>query len=166
MSIRTARLRAPHIVALALLCLIAFGTQARADDGTPPAPPAAPVAGALPRTFTSYDALLTTATAVAGDQAALYTRLLLARTEEDLARSILAGISDPRVRGGLVRAETNVNDEPALIALRAEVAAARAAEAQLIAAGATPYLPAPTWQRPLIREISQPFGPTHGRAQP
>src|SRR5260221_2027081 len=160
MSIRTARLRAPHIVALALLCLIAFGTQARADDGTPTTPRAAPVARALPRTFTSYDALLTTATAVAGDQAALYTRLLLARTEEDLARSILAGVSDPRIRGGLVRAETNVSYDPALFALRREVAAAKAAAGQLIAAGASPYLPAPTWQRPLVGEMSQPFGPT------
>jgi murein DD-endopeptidase MepM/ murein hydrolase activator NlpD len=159
MSIRTARLRALHIVALALLGLVVFGTPAGADDGTTP-PRAAPVARALPRTFASYDDLLKTAMAVAGDQAALYTRLQLARTEEDLARSILAAVSDPRIRGGLVHAETNVSDEPTLVALRQEIAAARANESQLIAAGASPYAPAPTWQRPLNGEVSQPFGPT------
>ncbi len=157
---QTARLRAPHIVALALLCLVAFGTQARADDGAPPAPRAAPVARAIPRTFASYDALLATATAVAGDQAALYTRLQVARAEEDLARSILATVADPRVRGGLVRAEANVSDEPALVALREEIAAAKAAETQLIAAGASPFVPAPTWQRPLVGVLSQAFGAT------
>jgi len=159
MSIRTARLRALHIVALALLGLVVFGTPAGADDGTTP-PRAAPVARALPRTFASYDDLLKTAMAVAGDQAALYTRLQLARTEEDLARSILAAVSDPRIRGGLVHAETSVSDEPTLVALRQEIAAARANESQLIAAGASPYAPAPTWQRPLNGEVSQPFGPT------
>ncbi len=160
MSIRTARLRALHVVALALLCLVVFGTQARADDGTPTPPRAAPIARALPLTFVSYDALLAAATAVAGDQAALYARLQLARTEEDLARSILAGVSDPRIRGGLIHAETNVSDEPALVALRQEIGAARATESQLIAAGASPYVPAPTWQRPLVGEMSQAFGPT------
>jgi len=123
-------------------------------------PRAAPIARALPLTFASYDALLAAATAVAGDQAALYARYQLARAEEDLARSILAGVSDPRIRGGLVCAETNVSDEPALVALRAEIAAARAAQAQLVASGASPFAPAPTWQRPLVGEMSQPFGPT------
>ena len=159
MTDRTARPRALHAVALALLCLCAFGTQAAADDGTTP-PRAAPVARALPLAFTSYDALLAAATAVAADQAALYAKLQLARTEEDLARSILAGVSDPRIRGGLVHAETNVSDERTLIALREEIAAARATETQLIAAGASPVAPAPTWQRPLVGEMSQPFGPT------
>ena len=160
MSIQNARVRALHIVALALLCLVVLGTQARADDGTPTPPRAAPIPRALPITFASYDALLATATAVAGDQAALYARLQLARTEKDLTRSILASVSDPRLRGGLVRAETNVSDEPALVALREQIAAAKSAETQLIASGASPYVPAPTWQRPLVGEMSQAFGPT------
>ena len=160
MSIRTARPRAPHIVVLALLCLCALGTSALADDGTPTPPRAAPVARVLPRTFASYDALLATATAVAGDQALLYAKLQLAHTEEELARSILATLSDPRVRGGLVRAETHVSAEPALVALRQEIAAAKSAQTQLVAAGASAYAPAPMWQRPLVGEISQPFGPT------
>src|SRR5690348_14433523 len=153
MTIHIARLRALQIVALALLCLVVLGTQARADDGTPTPPRAAPVARALPLTFSSYDALLKTATAVAGDQAALYARLQLVRSEEDLAHSILAGVSDPRLRGGLVYSETDVSDQPALVALRQEIAAAKATESQLIAAGASPYLPAPTWQRPLVGEM-------------
>jgi len=160
MTIHIARLRALQIVALALLCLVVLGTQARADDGTPTPPRAAPVARALPLTFASYDALLKTATAVAGDQAALYARLQLVRGEEDLAHSILAGVSDPRLRGGLVYSETDISDQPALVALRQEIAAAKATETQLLAAGASPYLPAPTWQRPLVGEMSQPFGPT------
>ena len=166
MSIQNARLRALHIVVLALLCLCAFGTQARADDGTPTPPRAAPVARALPLTFGSYDTLIATATAVAGDQAALYSRLQLAHAEADLARSTLAALSDPRIRGGLVRAETDVSDEPALVALRKEIAAATSAEAQLIAAGASPYFPAPTWQRPLVGEMSQAFGPTDVGLEP
>jgi murein DD-endopeptidase MepM/ murein hydrolase activator NlpD len=52
------------------------------------------------------------------------------------------------------------------MALRAEIAAAKAAETQLIAAGASPYVPAPTWQRPLVGEMSQPFGPTSLRLEP
>jgi len=159
MSIHNTRLRVLCACVTAAVCLLALGATASADDG-PTTPRAVPLARALPRTFASYDALLAAATAVAGDQAALSTRLQLAHAEEDLARSILAGVSDPRIRGGLVRAEANVSDEAALVALRQEVAAAKSAETQLIAAGASPYLPAPTWQRPLAGEISQPFGPT------
>src|SRR5438552_18991910 len=98
MSIRTARLRAPHAVALALLCLVAFGAQARADDGTPTPPRAAPIARALPLTFASYDTLLATATAVAGDQARLYAQLQSTAAENDLAKRLLPTFVDPPVR--------------------------------------------------------------------
>src|SRR5713226_4923665 len=98
MSIRTARLRALHICAVAALCLLGWAVPANADDGTPPARPV-PLARSLPRTFASYDALLATASAVAGDQALLAARLQRARVEDDLARSILATVADPRVRG-------------------------------------------------------------------
>ena len=160
MTNQTARLRALLTAVLAALCLLDLATPARADDGGTTPPRAVPVARALPRSFASYDALLSTATAVAGDQAALFARLQLARTEEDLARSILATVADPRVRGGLVRTETNVSDERALIGLREQIAAARAAAGQLIAVGASPFAPAPTWQRPLVGVLSQAFGPS------
>jgi murein DD-endopeptidase MepM/ murein hydrolase activator NlpD len=160
MSIRTARLRALHAAVLAGLCLVAFATPAAADEGAPTSPRAAPVARALPRTFASYEALIATASAVANDQTSLYAQLRLVRAETALAKAILASVTDPRERGGLVRTETAVSDEAALAALRAEITSASAGEAQLIATGATPYPPAAIWQRPLAGEISQPFGPT------
>src|SRR5438128_8355107 len=166
MTNRTARLRALLTAVLAALCLLALATPARADDGGTTPPRAVPVARALPRSFASYDALLVTANAVAGDQAALFARLQLARTEEDLARSILATVADPRVRGGLVRAEAKVSDELALVALREQIVAAKAAETQLIAAGASPFTPASTWQRPLVGVLSQAFGPAGERLEP
>jgi murein DD-endopeptidase MepM/ murein hydrolase activator NlpD len=90
----------------------------------------------------------------------LYAQLGAARAEKDLAKSILDSVIDPRKRGGLIRTETHVSDEPALAALRAEVASATAAEERLLANGAIATPPAPSWQRPLAGEISQPFGPT------
>lgn len=148
------------------LCLLTFGAPANADDGTTPAPRAVPVPRALPRAFASYDALIATASGVATDQVTLYAQLAAARTEGDLAKSILATVADPRLRGGLVRAEADVNDKPALGALRTEIASAAATEARLVALGATATPPTPTWQQPLIGEISQPFGPTALRLEP
>jgi murein DD-endopeptidase MepM/ murein hydrolase activator NlpD len=161
MTIHNARLRALHLCALVALCLVALGGQAMADDGTTTPARAVPLARALPRTFSSYDALLTTASAVANDQVSLYAQLQVTQTERDLARSILATVADPRVRGGFIRTETNVSDEPALVALRAELATTEARAAQLIASGATATPPSATWQTPLVGEVSQPFGPTY-----
>lgn len=160
MTIRTARLRALLGCALAALCALALGGQATADDGTTTSPRAVPLSRSIPRSFPSYGALLATADAVARDQATLYAQLVAARAERDLAKTILATLSDPRVRGGFVHTETNVSDEPAVAALRAEIAATEATQAQLIANGATSADPAPTWRRPLSGEVSQPFGPT------
>ena len=164
MTIHTARLRALQVCALVALCLAALATPALADDGTPPAR-AVPLARALPRTFASYNELIATAQAVAGDQAALFTRLESARTEADLAKSILATYVDPRVRGGLIRTES-VAIERTVAALRAEIANSAAVATQLVAAGASAYPPAPTWQRPLAGEVSQPFGPTDVGLEP
>lgn len=160
MTIHTARLRALYAVLTITLCLLAQGAVASADDSTPVPPRAVPLARAIPRTFASYDTLLKTAAAVANDQVTLYAELLIAQARSDTAKAALASVIDPRVRGGLVRIESNVSDEPALTALRTQVAADLAAQGQLIASGATPVPPTPTWQRPLAGEISQPFGPT------
>lgn len=168
MTIHTARLRALHAIALAALCLAALNgsaTQASADDGTATPPRAVPLARALPRTFASYDALLATATAVANDQLTLYTTLAAARAERDLARAVLETMVDPRLRGGLLRSDS-VLDKPEIGALRTEIATTTAAETQLLASGAIATAPAPTWQRPLAGEISQPFGPTSFGLEP
>jgi murein DD-endopeptidase MepM/ murein hydrolase activator NlpD len=137
-----------------------FPAVALADEGAPAAPRAVPMARALPRTYASYDDLIKTGAAVANDQQTLYARLLLARAERDLAKSILAAATDPRLRGGFIQTQSEVIEQPAMIALRAQVAAAGAAEAQLIANGATATAPSPTWRRPTGGEVSQPFGPT------
>ena len=95
MTIHIARLRALHICALVALCLLAFGSQAMADDGTTTPARAVPLARALQRTFPSYDALLATAAAVANDQVSLYAQLQLTTAEHDLAKTILATVADP-----------------------------------------------------------------------
>ena len=166
MSIHNARLRALHIVALALACLAALTSPASADDGTTAPPRAAPLARAIPRTFASYDALIAAAGAVANDQLSLYAQLAVTSAEGALAKTILATIADPRQRGGLVRTEADVTDKPAIAGLRAEIAATAAAQARLVASGATATSPASIWQRPLAGEISQPFGPTYLRLEP
>jgi len=164
MTIHNARLRALHIGALVALCLTALAAPALADDGTPPAR-AVPLARALPRAFASYDALIATAQAVAGDQAGLFDQLQSAQTEHDLAKQLLATYVDPRVRGGLIRTES-VTTERTVAALRSEITTTSMTAAQLVAAGASAFPPAPTWQRPLAGEISQPFGPTAEGLEP
>ena len=166
MTIQTARLRALYALVTAALCLVAFGANASADDSTTNPPRAVPLARAIPRTFASYDALIKTASAMANDQVTLYADLQRSRTELDLAETVKTLIFDPRVRGGLIRTETNVSDEPALAALRAGIASNQTTQAQLIASGATTVAPASTWQRPLSGEISQPFGPTYLGLEP
>ena len=166
MSITNARLRALTAVVITLGCLLAFATPARADEGPAAPPRAVPQARSIPRTFASYDALTATASAVAADQVTLYTQLTAARAEGELARSILLAIVNPRLRGGLIRTESNVNDESALVALRAEITGAAANEARLLASGAIATAPAAVWQRPLVGEISQPFGPTYLGLEP
>lgn len=158
MTIADARLRALRLGVLVAICLTAVAAPARADDGTPPAR-AVPLARALPRTFASYDALISTAQAVANDQTTLFAQLQKTQAENDLAKSILASYLDPRVRGGLIRAES-VTAERAVAGLRAELATTAATATELVAAGASAYPLAPTWQRPIGGEISQPFGPT------
>ncbi len=160
MTSQGTRLRVLYVFVTAALCVLASGAQANADDGTTTPARAVPLARALPRTFSSYDALFATASAVANDQSTLYAQLIATQSQHDLANSMLAAVADPRVRGGFVRSETNVSDEPALTALRAEVATTDATQTQLVASGATTTAPSPTWTLPLAGEISQPFGPT------
>jgi murein DD-endopeptidase MepM/ murein hydrolase activator NlpD len=160
MAIQHTRLRVLYLFVTAALCVLASGAQANADGGTTTPGRAVPLARSLPLTFASYDTLIATASAVANDQSTLYAQLIAAQSQHDLANSMLAAVSDPRMRGGFVRSETNVSDEPALTTLRAQVATADATQTQLVASGATTAAPSPTWALPLAGEISQPFGPT------
>ena len=162
MTIQHTRLRVLYVFVTAAFCVLAFGGPANADGGPGTTAPAraVPIARALPRTFASYDALLATATAVANDQATLYAQLLATQNEHDVASSLLASVADPRVRGGLIRSETDVSDETTIAALRSEVAVTSATQAQLLANGATATAPAAIWTLPLTGEMSQPFGPT------
>ena len=166
MTIHNARLRALSAAGLLLACLVAQASPARADDGPPTPPRAIPLGRAIPRTFASYDALTAAAAAVASDQVALFAQLTAARADRDLAKSILTSVTDPRERGGLIRSEAHVSDGPALAAIHADIAAAAATEARLLERGASPTAPAPTWQRPLAGEVSQPFGPTYFGLEP
>ncbi len=166
MSIQNARLRALHVVALAFACLAALTSPANADDGPTAPPRAAPLARAIPRTFASYDALIVVAGAVANDQLSLSTQLAVTSAEGALTKTSLATIMDPRQRGGLIRTEAGVTDKPAIAALRAEIAATAAAQARLVASGASATIAASIWQRPLAGDISQPFGPTYLRLEP
>ena len=161
MTIRHARLRALQVLAVALLCLVALGAQASADDGTAGPPPrAVPLARAIPRTFNTYDSLIATASAVANDQLSLYAQLAAARAEADVAKTIVASVLDPRQRGGLIRSPSDAGEHPPIAALQAEIAATAATETRLLASGAIATPPAATWKRPLAGDISQPFGPT------
>src|SRR5258708_25345275 len=92
--------------------------------------------------------LLARASAVANDQVTLYAQLLIAQAQTDTAKAALASVIDPRVRGGLVRIESNVSDEPALTALPTQVTTDLAVQAQLVARGADPPPPAPPGQAP------------------
>src|SRR2546423_388432 len=166
MTIQHARSRVLHAFVTAALCVLAFGAQANADDGTATPARAIPLARALPRTFSSYDALIATASAVANDQVTLYAQLLATQAEHDLATSLLATVSDPRVRGGFVRTESRVSDGPALGALRTQVASSDAVRSQLLALGASATAPSPTWKLVLAGEVSQPFGPTFFGLEP
>ena len=152
--------RVLYVLVSAVLALLAFSTPAAADDGTATPARAVPLARVLPRTFASYDALISTAGAVASDQVSLYAQAQATVAERDLAKAMLASVSDPRVRGGLVQTETNVSDEPAIGDLRTKIAAADVRLGQLATAGATTTAPAATWTLPLAGEVSQPFGPT------
>ena len=166
MTIHNARLRALYGCVLAGLWLLGLGAPASADEGTTTPARAVPLAGAIPRTFVTYNALIATATAVAADQTTLYAQLLATRAEADLAKSALAAVSDPRIRGGLVRTERNVSDGSALGALRAAIVSTTATETQLLESGATAAPPPTIWQRPLAGEVSQPFGPTYLGLEP
>lgn len=154
------------------LCVIGFGAPANANEdplalqvrATPPR--AAPIARAYPRSFSSYDALIEYATAVAAEQNTLDTSLAAARTKNATSNDALSAVSSPLSRGGLLREAGEIEDARGLAtSLRAAIDALATAQRQLLAAGALGASQT-SWHFPLVGELSQPFGPTTLRYEP
>jgi len=124
---------------VAIGCALFLGAPANADD---PTPRAIPAGRALPRTFSSYDAVVSYATGVAADESALDLRLAAVRADS----GALAETTDVRLSHGRL-----------LILARLEQ--------ELIAAGAL-TADARAWVMPTAGEITQPFGPTPLRVEP
>ena len=156
-----ARLRATLCLAVATLCVAGFSTPASADDGpTASAPPrAAPLARAYPRSFDSYDALITYAAGVADSQKAMSAELRALAAHDAEITAKLQAVYDPRVRGGLLRSRADLMDDATAAMLRWELTTDATSSARLIANGASLSAPV-AWQMPVNGELSQGFGPT------
>jgi murein DD-endopeptidase MepM/ murein hydrolase activator NlpD len=123
--------------------VLAFGalmsSPANADE---PTPRAVPVARAYPRVFSSYDAVIAYASAVAADQAALDTHLAAVRSAQGDPGDALD------TRGGYRR-----------------LRALERAESKAFDAGALTTASVP-WRMATVGQITQPFGPTFLRVEP
>jgi murein DD-endopeptidase MepM/ murein hydrolase activator NlpD len=128
---------------LVLAGILAVGaltsSPANADE---PTPRAVPVARAYPRVFSSYDAVIAYASAVASDQAALDKHLAAVRGAQGDPGELLD------TRGGYRR-----------------LCALERAESKAFAAGALTSEAVP-WQMASLGQITQPFGPTKLRVEP
>jgi murein DD-endopeptidase MepM/ murein hydrolase activator NlpD len=150
-----------------LLCAIWLVSPAAADEGptaspqpvAPMTPRAAPAARSYPRSFTTYEALIDYAKSVAAAQKDSDDRLAALVAQSDATAAELQSVFVPRVRGGLLRARTDVIDDATLESLRTQLANDAATTRQLVADGATVAQPQP-WQLPLVGEDTQDFGPT------
>jgi murein DD-endopeptidase MepM/ murein hydrolase activator NlpD len=159
---RNALARALISLSAIALCFLALGTSAAADDGAP-LPRAVPAARALPRTFSSYNDLITYATSLAADQNALDQRASDAQTELGrIATTLGTTASAPRRGGALYNVNSasisrEVTSEMSQLRVRS-VALTRTLQ-QLNAAGALSAARTP-WRMPTVGEVTQPFGPT------
>lgn len=146
-------------------------TTQKASSDTPLAPTAAPAiptaaparavpqARSYPRGFSTYDALVEYATAIATTQEASNDRLAAVTAREDAARATLTTVFDPRVRGGLLQSRSDLMDDVTIQALQSQLANDVLTARQLVADGAVLTSPAP-WHLPLVGEDTQDFGPT------
>ena len=137
----------------------AAGTVSAPVTTTPAPARAAPVARSYPRTFSTYDALIEYATAVAASQKASDDRLAALVARDDANRAALATVFDPRARGGLLRSRSDLMDDATVEELKQQVASDEQAAQQLAATGAVVAAPS-AWQLPLVGEDTQDFGPT------
>jgi murein DD-endopeptidase MepM/ murein hydrolase activator NlpD len=154
---RNAFARALFVIATAITVLVAFPATAAADE---PLPRAMPAARAYPRTFTSYEDVMTYATTVAKDQNALDARVAPLRAERDALVANLASGGASTVQGGkLVDPDAQRGGLSSIVAASARIAALTARERQLVDAGALTSPVAP-WRIPTAGEMTQAFGPT------
>jgi murein DD-endopeptidase MepM/ murein hydrolase activator NlpD len=157
----SARLRATLCLALATLCVAGFATPVSADEGpTASAPPrAVPLARSYPRTFETYDALVSYASGVAAWQKAMNAELAALTAHDAVIAARLQAVYDPRARGGLIASRSDLMDDATAAMLRWELVTDGKNAARLVANGAVLQSP-PAWHLPVIGELSQEFGPT------
>lgn len=133
------------------------GSAANADE---PTPRAVPQARAYPREFSTYDALIAYATAVAGDQNALDARATALRDERNALSASLSADAAAGSRGGrLFDPDAPRDARSALASATARMSDLAALDKTVTAAGAM-TTPVATWRMPTEGEITQPFGPT------
>ncbi|HUQ42088.1 MAG TPA: peptidoglycan DD-metalloendopeptidase family protein, partial [Candidatus Limnocylindrales bacterium] len=134
-----------------------MSSTAYADD---PTPRAVPAARAYPRSFTSYDALITYAGTIASAQGALDARADALRAEHADLSAKLESDGTNRGRGGRLFDVDGVRDtRSALASASARVNEVAALGKDLESAGAL-VSPAGAWVIPTDGEITQEFGPT------
>jgi murein DD-endopeptidase MepM/ murein hydrolase activator NlpD len=161
---RNALLRTLLVLPVATACLALFGATASADEGAIP-PRAVPAARSMPRSFNSYDDLITFASSVAADQAALDQRAIDTRARLDASISLLVARQTSGVRGTLFAPDADRLSRVDQAALTVQVVTLIRDQQQLQEAGAL-TAPRTAWRIPTVGEITQPFGPTDLWAEP
>lgn len=142
---------------------LATGAAANADEATPRA---VPQARAYPRTFSSYDTLITYATAIAADQNALDARVAAIRDERNALSATLSADGAVSGRGGrLFDPDARRDERSAIATASARVSDLVALDKKVTAAGAL-TTPATAWRMPMDGAITQAFGPTPLRVEP
>ena len=136
---------------------LATGSAANADE---PTPRAIPHARSYPREFSSYDALIAYATAVAGDQNALDARAATIRDERNTLSATLSAYGTGSSRGGRLFDPDAARDaRSALASASARVSDLVVLDTSVTAAGALTS-PITAWRMPTEGHITQRFGPT------
>jgi murein DD-endopeptidase MepM/ murein hydrolase activator NlpD len=136
---------------------LATGSAANADE---PTPRAIPQARSYPREFSTYDALIAYATAVAGDQNALDARAATIRDERNMLSATLSANAPGSNRGGrLFDPDAARDGRSALASASARVSDLAALDKTVTAAGALTS-PVTVWRMPTEGHITQRFGPT------
>lgn len=158
-----ALLRALLMLGVGLMCLTAFGTRANADD---PLPRAVPAARGFERVFSSYDAVIAYATAIAQVQSAVDGDMAALQSAKSVVIDSVGVITPTMSRGGALFDPDGRRDGLSELAfLRSQQRILDSAEQQQVAAGALTSAATP-WQMPTEGRITQPFGPTSLRLEP
>jgi len=154
---RNAFARALTCLATAFCVLFITASPAAADD---PTPRAVPAARAYPRSFSSYDDVISFATRVAADQNALDARAAEIRAQRDaVLAGVLAGDATIARSGRAIDADLQRGGRSIIASAGAMIEELDAATRTLVALGALASEPS-AWRMPTAGEITQPFGPT------